>query len=308
MISKSNFSSPLRYPGGKSKISPFIEDIILINNLDNCVLYELYAGGAGASLNILLAGLCDKIVLNDLDFHLYAFWYSVLNHTEELNRRIKNSKIDISNWSKQKHIYENYNDHDIIDVGFSTFFLNRTNRSGILFKAGPIGGLNQNGKYSIDVRFNKEKLIKRIEKIAVLRNRICLYNEESISLLKTLKEKIAINHLFFLDPPYFNKSENLYFNSYISEDHINLSAELAKNENFNWLVTYDNCDEIISLYSNYRMSYLPMTYTVQNKRKAKEVMIFSNSLSLPTKLRVGSKLINLKINNNNYGRYSTNTI
>ena len=147
MGSTHNFNSPLRYPGGKSKISFFMEDIILLNNLEGCTLYELYAGGAGASLNLLLSRICNKIVLNDLDFHIYAFWYCILNHTEEFIKLINNTEVNIGNWLIQKEIYRDFKEHDILNVGFSTFFLNRSNRSGILYKAGPIGGREQTGKY-----------------------------------------------------------------------------------------------------------------------------------------------------------------
>ena len=140
MVSNRKIASPLRYPGGKSKISSFIEDVILLNNLEGCTLYEMYAGGAGASLKLLLSGICDGIVLNDLDHHIYAFWDCVLNRTEELIELIHDAEITIENWYTQRRVYENFEAHDTLEVGFSTFFLNRTNRSGILYKAGPIGG------------------------------------------------------------------------------------------------------------------------------------------------------------------------
>ena len=184
-----NFAiSPLRYPGGKSKISPFLEDIILLNNLDGATIYELYAGGAGASINLLSTGISKKIVLNDLDIHIYAFWYSLLNETDLFIKSIIDTDVNLENWRKQQDIYNNFEDFSLSEVGFSTFFLNRTNRSGILHKAGPIGGLQQTGNYKIDVRFNKNALISRIEKIARLRDQIESYNVESISfcILKSI--------------------------------------------------------------------------------------------------------------------------
>jgi DNA adenine methylase len=85
--------SPLRYPGGKSRISIFIEDLINLNNIDNCTIYELYAGGAGASLNALFSGVCDRIVLNDLDYHIYSFWHSILNNTSDFIDLIENTQV-----------------------------------------------------------------------------------------------------------------------------------------------------------------------------------------------------------------------
>jgi DNA adenine methylase len=183
-----------------------------------------------------------------------------------------------------------------LEIGFSAFFLNRSNRSGILYKAGPIGGRDQTGNYKIDVRFNKKDLAYRIEKIALEKDRIELRNEESIKLLKCIfsssNEKQHKNFIF-LDPPYFMQGEYLYLNFYQNKDHLDLSKILESYRNQNWLLTYDNCNRINKLYTKFRRSYLPMSYTLQSKRKSKEVMIFSDSLYLPKQLRMGLKSQNL---------------
>lgn len=295
MASSHNFVSPLRYPGGKARIAAFIEDIILINNLENGTIYELYAGGAGASLNILLSGLCKKIVLNDLDYHIYAFWYAILNHTEEFIKLIDTVKVDIENWHIQVNVYENFKEFSIIEVGFSTFFLNRTNRSGILYKAGPIGGKAQNGNFKIDVRFNKNDLINRIEKIAQNRNKIVLSNIETKELLQDIFSEQQKNNFIFLDPPYYKQGENLYLSFYKDSDHVELQEILTKNNNSNWFLTYDNCFRINELYKNFRKSYLPMSYTLQSKRKSKEIMVFSDNLYLPKRLKIGAKSISYNL-------------
>lgn len=284
-----NYNTPLRYPGGKGKISNFIEDIILLNNLDGCVLYELYAGGAGASINLLFTGLCKSIVLNDLDFHIYAFWYSILHHTDDFIKLINDTKIDVSNWKRQKEVYDDYANHEILDIGFSTFFLNRANRSGILYKAGPIGGFDQTGNYKIDARFNKLDLITRIKRIAHKRDQIEIHNKESKAFLKTVFVGEKQDKLVFLDPPYYVQGENLYMNFYKDNDHVELCKILTKYRSESWFLTYDNCDWINDLYSNFRRSHLPMSYTLQNKRKSKEVAIFSDDLYLPKNLRMGNK-------------------
>ena len=288
------FYSPLRYPGGKSKVAPFIEDLILLNNLEGCTLYELYAGGAGASLSILFSGICRRIVLNDLDYHIYAFWHSILNETDELIKRINEEAVNVENWEKQKTIYSNFQEHEILDVGFSTFFLNRTNRSGIISNAGPIGGKKQNGKYKIDVRFNKLELSRRVEMIAKERDRIEIRNQETMDMLET--EAVRDEKGFiFLDPPYYRQGENLYLNSYDDNAHTKLSNLLKTNREANWFLTYDNCDRITKLYQYFRRAHLPMNYAVQSKRKAKEVMIFAENLYIPKSLRIGTESTKLSI-------------
>ncbi len=295
MPSSYSYTSPLRYPGGKSRITPFVEDILLHNDLKGCTFYELYAGGAGVSLNLLLSNTCNKIVLNDLDFHIYAFWVCILNHTEEFIKRISDAVINIDNWHVQNKVYENYEEHDILDVGFSTFFLNRSNRSGIVYKAGPIGGQDQTGKYKIDARFNKPNLIKRIEKIARLRDRIEIRNCESRELLNTAFSDNSSRKFMFLDPPYYVQGERLYLNAYEDSDHVALRDILRDNKDAHWLLTYDNSPRIHELYQNFRKSYLVVSYTLQEKRKAKEVMIFSDSLHLPELLKVGAKTSELSL-------------
>jgi DNA adenine methylase len=297
MGSNHNYISPLRYPGGKSKVSSFIEDMLLLNNLEGCNLYELYAGGAGASLNILFSGLCNKLILNDLDYHIYAFWQSILNHTEDFIRLIRDTDVNIENWDLQKDIYEKYYNHEILEVGFSTFFLNRCNRSGILYKAGPIGGRSQTGNYKIDVRFNKNDLINRVEQIANFNDKIEICNLESLEMIDSIFKNEKEKTFLFLDPPYYIQGEHLYLSCYDDNDHEALSKKLLFNSKKNWFLTYDNCDRINELYSDLRRSELSMSYTLQNKRKAKEVMVFSDSLYLPKQVRIGSKSSTLSLIN-----------
>ena len=284
-----SYVSPLRYPGGKSKISNFMEDILLLNNLENCTLYELYAGGAGASLTLLLSGVCNKIVLNDLDYHIYAFWHCVLYYTTELVKLINESEVNIKNWLIQRDIYENIKEHSILEVGFSAFFLNRANRSGILYKAGPIGGQDQTGTYKIDVRYNKTDLVNRIVRIAQLKDNIEIHNTESIDFLQMIFAKDSGNKFIFLDPPYYKQGENLYLNFYKDADHVRLRDILYANKNTSWLLTYDNCERINELYHDFRKGHSVMSYTLQEKRKSKEVMIFSDNLYLPKQFRTVSK-------------------
>lgn len=173
--------SPLRYPGGKTKLCNKISNIIMKSGLQGCTYIEPFAGGAGLALSLLYNGLVKKIVINDYDYHVYAFWYSILKYKDDFCNKLLNTVIDIAEWKNQREIYNNYQDYSIVDVGFSFFFLNRTNRSGIL-KAGPIGGKNQESNYSIDCRFNKKNLLEKINNIYKYKNKILLYNKDAMIL------------------------------------------------------------------------------------------------------------------------------
>ncbi|GAB5466820.1 MAG: DNA adenine methylase [Candidatus Kapaibacteriales bacterium] len=286
--------SPLRYPGGKAKLSSFLNDLLILNSIEDSTLVELYAGGAGASLLLLYQGAVGHVHINDLDPHIYLFWWSILNRSDEFIKMIIETEINIEVWQRQKYIYTNYEDFSEIEVGFSTFYLNRCNRSGILFNAGPIGGINQLGKYKIDARFNKSSLIDRIQKIQSMSERITLTNQEALDILRS-REMNYSQVLFFLDPPYYNQGENLYLNAYNHNNHKVLSEILQKEKSLKWLLTYDNCPEILELYKVSTTAELPMKYTLQSKKTAKEIMIISDNLCMPKNLRLYNKTNPLNI-------------
>ena len=161
----SKFRTPLRYPGGKQKLAPFIAEVIKANGLEGGEYAEPYAGGAGVAIELLLSGLVSKVHLNDSSYPIYAFWRSILKNPELFCRKISGASLTIEEWKRHRQILKNPKDHELIDLGFSAFFLNRCNRSGIL-TAGVIGGLSQTGQWHMDARFPRNELIRRIELIA----------------------------------------------------------------------------------------------------------------------------------------------
>ena len=206
--SPSKHYSPLRYPGGKSSLSCFLATLIKNNKIENCTYVEPYAGGAGAALTLLFLEKVDSIIINDLDKAIYSFWKAILNHTDKFVEKIQNVEISIEEWRRQKEIYRNKRSTQL-DLGFAAFYLNRTNRSGII-EGGPIGGVNQTGKWLIDARFNKADLIERIKNIASYKSRIKVSNKDGIELLKLLHTNK--NYFIYLDPPYYVKGSCLYLN------------------------------------------------------------------------------------------------
>src|SRR5690625_3811558 len=155
--------SPLRYPGGKNKTYQYVKHLVEINNISTYI--EPYAGGAAVALRLLINGDVNRIMINDYDKSIYAFWHSVVFHSEELIERIWETEICMDEWFYQKEIQDNKESANLLDLGFSTLFLNRTNRSGII-KAGVIGGKKQKGNYKMDCRFNKHTITERIKLIA----------------------------------------------------------------------------------------------------------------------------------------------
>lgn len=274
------FYSPLRYPGGKAKLVKYFKNLILENNLKGGTYVEIYAGGASIALSLLIENYVSKVIINDNDKSIYALWHSILYYPRALCNLINKTPLTIDSWREQKEIQKNKEKYDlnkkqdILKLGFSTLFLNRTNRSGII-NAGVIGGLNQNGKWKIDSRFNKENLIEKIKLISKYRNKIRLYNLDAIKLINKIKNKLPKKTLIYLDPPYYCKGKELYMNYYDYEDHKQISKTIRMLTNIKWVMTYDDVDPINDLYigfDNYR--YL-LNYSAANSGKGKELIIFS---------------------------------
>lgn len=273
--------SPLRYPGGKSKIAPFISALIDKIGIEQCTYIEPFAGGAGVALALLLENKVNKIVINDYDKAIYSFWRAVINDTNRLIEKIESTPITVEEWYKQKQIYLDMNSKYSIDLAFATFYLNRTNRSGIL-KAGPIGGKKQNGDYSIDARFNKSALIKRIEIISQRKKDIKVYNKDIISFIKQVAPKYEKNSFIYFDPPYYNKGHELYKNFFQKSDHERIAQAITNDIKSNWIVTYDDTPEIIDIYKKYEIKRFDLNYSVTNNKKSSELMIFKHDMLLLT--------------------------
>ena len=272
--------SPLRYPGGKNKLSAFLAKICIDNNVNGHYV-EPYSGGASVALFLLLEGYVSKITINDKDRSIYAFWYSVLNKTNQLCELIDKTEITIEEWRKQKAIQNRKDNADLLELGFSTFFLNRTNRSGII-NAGIIGGVEQNGNYLMDCRFNKQDLIERIRTIAKKKKHIRLYRKDAIKLIDKIQEEAnQENIIFYFDPPYFLKASSLYMNHYKEHNHKEVSDKIKAIRNIKWVVSYDNVPEINNLYLGISKKEYSFKHTVYNSRDGQEVLFFSHNINQP---------------------------
>lgn len=263
--------SPLRYPGGKSCIFDMTKDILVSHNLDGWQYAEPYSGGCGLALSLLFDGVVSKLHLNDIDLSIATFWENLIFHTDELADRVENVTFTIEEWRKQKQIQKEKLTANPIDLAFSTLYLNRTNRSGII-KAGVIGGLAQNGNYKMDCRFNKADIISKIYAIAERQSDICIYNLDAIDFIRKLESQE--NLVLMIDPPYYNKGQTLYANFYRHDDHAKIADVLA-NTTLPWILTYDNTPEIIELYQDFNQYSFNINYSVAKKRVGSELLITS---------------------------------
>lgn len=273
-------NTPLRYPGGKGKLTDFIRAIFEQNALLDGHYVEPYAGGAAIALNLLILDYASCVHLNDLDRSVFAFWHSVLNRTDELCRKVHDIRLTMDEWKKQRKIQRAQEQHDLLELGFSTLFLNRTNRSGIL-TGGAIGGIQQTGQWKIDARFNRQELCRRIEKIAFHRSRIRLYNLDAADLVTDVLPTLPKKTLVYLDPPYYAKADRLYKNIYKPGDHAHVSKMVMKKIKMPWIVSYDHAPQVVQLYRGCRHIIYSMTYSAAERYKGSEVMFFSKGLAIP---------------------------
>jgi DNA adenine methylase len=276
-------SSPLRYPGGKGSFYPFFVELLKHNELKNIQYYEPFAGGAGVALALLSSDLATEVILNDADYHIYSFWSAILYDNSRFIEKLYSIELSIQEWHFQKAIYNAPKSYSLFDVGFSTFYLNRCNRSGILAGAGPIGGYEQKGNWKLDARFNKESLIKKIVNIGMYKEQIKVKCLDAIDFLEQFlpKKKSIPDSLVYFDPPYVNAGNKLYLNAYNPNDHQLLARYILQKIKINWIVTYDDVKLIRELYKSCPKWLLSIGYSLQTKQKGKEILILPEWLSFP---------------------------
>lgn len=272
---------------------------IKLNGLEGCPYYEPFAGGAGAALRLLREGVVSEVHLNDLDPAIAAFWRTVLEQPERFAEAIMEVPLNIEEWKRQRDIYQGGSDaaSDLFDYGFATFYLNRCNRSGVLSGAGPIGGYEQAGEWKMDARFNRENLAERVRRVAERREQIHITNMDALEfLVRCLPLGRKRSRVFvYLDPPYFSNGNRLYLNYYVRRNHVSLAKYINKQKTLNWLISYDDTEFIRQLYSDLNLHNLGITYSLQNKRNANEVLIVSPCTSISQNIITASTSRNILI-------------
>ena len=281
--------SPLRYPGGKVALFDVLRATIYANKAQGCTYVEPFAGGAGAGVKLLAEGHVDRIIINDRDRAIYCFWKSVLNRTEAFIDRLMTVELTITEWERQREIYRNPGRRSQIDLGFAAFFLNRCNRSGIIVKAGPIGGIEQKGKWKLDARFNREGLAFRVRSIASFEDRVEVLGVDAEELMRQLKRRARNERLFaYADPPYYVKGQALYLNHYQDEDHKRFARLMCRSDRFPWVMTYDDVPRIRELYAGMNLRSFRLRYSAHHdSHEGSELFISPPNVVLPPDIAQG---------------------
>lgn len=271
--------SPFRYPGGKASMTGLLSEIRSLNSIGDTLIAEPFAGGAGASLSLLVKEAVSSIHINDADPAIHAFWWSLKKRPEELLRRLSSTRVSMAEWKRQREIYRSAGQTSRVDRGFAAFYLNRCNRSGIIVNGGPIGGVKQTGKWKLDARFNKSELRSRLERLIEYRDRIEVSAEEGIDFVRRLSKKDVF---FFIDPPYFEKGPLLYLNELGPAYHRRLSQVLRARQDSAWVLTYDDCEPIRRLYEPWaNVRKFSLRYAAARRRMGREILISPKWVQLP---------------------------
>lgn len=269
-------ASPLRYPGGKGALYSRLRGLLRGSDLAGCTYVEPYAGGAGAGLALLVTGQVERVVINDLDPAIAAFWKTLKSRPEDLIEKINSVRLSIPEWKRQKEIYQACDAKNSAALGFATFYLNRTNRSGVL-NGGPIGGLDQTGNYKIDARFNRAQLAERVRVLGLYADQISVCASDGVSVIKKYGQ--ARNTFIYADPPYFEKAGSLYLNAFDEQNHQVLAETLNAHARGSWLLTYDNVPQVHALYPKRRRRTFELHYSAHRVMKATEIAVLSDGIA-----------------------------
>lgn len=278
----SQYKTPLRYPGGKQRLWPFVDEILTTNELVAAEYVEPFAGGAGVAMELLLRGRVKRVHLNDSCVGVYSFWHSLLNDPERFCTAVSRASLNIDTWRRQQEIFRNRDSADRFDLGFAMFYLNRCNRSGIL-NGGVIGGLGQTGEWKMDARFPRNALISRMEAIAARKSDIKIRNWDAERFIIQYVPRLPEQTIVYCDPPYFRKAERLYPNHYKPDDHQRIAEVIQGNIGQHWIVSYDSCDEIQAFYEGRKSFQYLLQYNAAKAYKGSELFIFSDQTRVPSR-------------------------
>ena len=255
---------------------------------------EPFAGGAGIALNLLENGVAGRIAINDYDIGIFSFWHAILNETDRFIDATKSVPVDMEEWHRQRQIVMSHHSEYSFELGFATFFMNRTNRSGII-QGGVIGGLEQKGIWKLDVRFKRQALIDRIVRIAKSKDRIQLTHDNAVNFITEKLSDCSSNTFIYFDPPYFEKGKQLYMNFFDGPDHAHIEEAIRSNVTAKWVVTYDDVKAIEDIYSRHIVRRFDLTYSAAKKRQASEIIVFGDESMIPTQSEMKAAGVNINL-------------
>jgi len=250
-----------------------------LNGLGGRSVAEPFCGGAGASLTLLYLEEAHAIHVNDADPSIFDFWWSITQRSKAFLDGLAAKRVSMAEWRRQRGVYRKSSGVSRLRRGFAAFYLNRCNRSGIIMNGGPIGGVDQTGKWKLGARFNKAELRRRLERVAEYRDRIHVSGDDGIEFIDRMNVETAF---LFVDPPYFHKGETLYMNTLDATYHASLADRLRQMAHGAWALTYDDCPEVRRMYRGWAtIRPFSLRYVAAERRGGREILIVPKWMRLP---------------------------
>jgi DNA adenine methylase len=263
--------SLFRYPGGKTWFVPTFRKWIANFEEKPKLLVEPFAGGGIISLTALFEDLVNRVLMVELDDEIAAVWQVIVNGDYQwLADEIVNFKL-----SKETAIERlKLTPADYKEKAFQTILKNRIYHGGILANGSGFLKYGENGK-GILSRWYPETLAKRLKNISKIYKRIKFKQDDGLKVLEALTNKK--DTIFFIDPPYTagGKKAGRRLYNHFELDHEKLFS-ICKNLKGDFLITYDNSDEVklLAKTHNFDFRLIPMKNT--HHAEMKELVIGKN--------------------------------
>jgi len=240
--------SPLRYPGGKSKA---LSRILPLIPTEYGEYREPMVGGGAVFFALKQKFPEKKYWINDVNNELYLFWKFCKTEPEKLVEEVRKLrglyvKGDRPKKAEGRELFYYLKAHkeDLTDLQRAArfFILNRISFSGLV----------ETGGYSGEA-FKKRFTESSIQRILKASKRL-----QGVKITKMDYKKLVNrrgkNTFIFLDPPYMSNGEaKLYgMKGRLHENfrHKRLVENIEKCKH-RWLITYDECAGVRSLYSGF---------------------------------------------------------
>jgi DNA adenine methylase len=277
-LKKLTVKSPLRYPGEKSKAIKQIAKYLPKNFLE---YREPFVGGASVFFYVKQVFPNLKFWINDLNEELYSFWQGAQYNLQELVEEIEYYR-DLCVDGKalfQELMSKEINPENLIGMERAVrfFLLNRITFSGTVES----GGFSQE---AFDKRFTYSS-IERLKELGNILEGVRITNSDYSFLLEEPGENVFI----FLDPPYLGATQSRLYGKrgylHTSFNHKRF-AELLRSCRHQWMITYDDSNEVIQNFSSFAYIYKwEFQYGMNNYKQAKaakgkELIITNYEVSL----------------------------
>jgi len=263
------YTTPLRYPGGKSRAIKFLSQ-----HLPKIESYrEPFLGGGSMALYVTQTYPNTDVWVNDLYYPLYAFWVTLRDHGQELCDDLRELKTELGeSYDAHRMAFDDAKDklnNDLYESGFNFYVANKCSFSG----------LTANSSFSKQAS-RANFTFRGIDKLPALSELIQGWRITNQSYEELLYGR---NAFVFLDPPYAIK-DNLYGNKgdmHKSFDHKLFAAYACASEQ-KCMITYNSELFIKDRFPDWYQKDWDLTYTMRSsgtytkdQKKRKELLLLN---------------------------------